>query len=57
MSVEAVLDALESTPLGLVAQEVQRRLAAIGPNELTERKRRTSLRMFCETKGAVEVGN
>ena len=40
------MEALRSTPQGLAAQEVQRRLAAVGPNEITEGKRRTPLRMF-----------
>jgi Ca2+-transporting ATPase len=48
MSVEAVLDALRSSPQGLDAQEVQRRLGAVGPNEITEGKRRTLLRMFAD---------
>jgi magnesium-transporting ATPase (P-type) len=48
MPVEAVLAALKSTPQGLDAHEAQRRLAAVGPNEITEGKRRTPLRMFCD---------
>src|SRR5262245_3895060 len=48
MSAEAVLQALESSPQGLDAREVERRLAALGPNEITEGKRRTPLRMFCD---------
>jgi P-type Ca2+ transporter type 2C len=48
MSVAAVLDTLPTTPQGLDAQEVQRRLAAVGPNELTAAKRRTPLRMFVD---------
>ncbi|MGH8064728.1 MAG: cation-translocating P-type ATPase [Candidatus Entotheonellia bacterium] len=48
MSGETVLDAVKSTPQGLGAQEVQRRLAAVGPNELTEGKRRPPLRMFLD---------
>jgi magnesium-transporting ATPase (P-type) len=48
MPVEAVLAALKNTPQGLDAHEAQRRLAAVGPNEITEGKRRTPLRMFCD---------
>jgi P-type Ca2+ transporter type 2C len=48
MPVEAVLTALKSTPQGLATQEAQRRLAAVGPNEITEGKRRTPLRMFVD---------
>jgi magnesium-transporting ATPase (P-type) len=48
MPVEAVLAALKSTLQGLDAHEAQRRLAAVGPNEITEGKRRTPLRMFCD---------
>ncbi len=48
MSAAEVLGALQSTPQGLDAQEVQRRLAAVGPNELTAAKRRTPLRMFVD---------
>jgi magnesium-transporting ATPase (P-type) len=48
MPVEAVLAALKNTPQGLDAHEEQRRLAAVGPNEITEGKRRTPLRMFCD---------
>jgi Ca2+-transporting ATPase len=32
----------------LDAHEAQRRLAAVGPNEITQGKRRTPLRMFCD---------
>jgi Ca2+-transporting ATPase len=46
MQVGAVLGALQSTPQGLSAEEAQRRLATDGPNEITEGKRRTPLRMF-----------
>jgi magnesium-transporting ATPase (P-type) len=46
MPVEAVLVALKSTLQGLDAHEAQRRLTAVGPNEITEGKRRTPLRMF-----------
>jgi P-type Ca2+ transporter type 2C len=48
MSLAAVLDTLQSTPQGLSPHEVQRRLAALGPNELTAAKRRTPLRMFVD---------
>ena len=48
MPVEAVLAALTSTPQGLDAHEAQRRLAAVGPNEITEGKQRPPLRMFCD---------
>src|SRR5215510_4928668 len=48
MSVEAVLEALRSTSQGLDVHEVQRRLAAVGPNEITAGKRRTPLRMFAD---------
>jgi P-type Ca2+ transporter type 2C len=48
MPVEAVLAALNSTPQGLDAREAQHRLAAVGPNEITEGKRRTPLRMFVD---------
>jgi hypothetical protein len=36
MPVEAVLAALNSTPQGLDAHEAERRLDAVGPNEITE---------------------
>lgn len=48
MPVEAALGALQSTPQGLSAEEAQRRLATDGPNEITEGKRRTPLRMFVD---------
>jgi P-type Ca2+ transporter type 2C len=48
MPVEAILAALKSTPQGLDADEAQRRLAAVGPNEITEGQRRPPLRMFCD---------
>jgi Ca2+-transporting ATPase len=48
MSVEAVLEALQSTPQGRSAEEAQRRLATDGPNEITEGRRRTPLRMFVD---------
>jgi Ca2+-transporting ATPase len=48
MTEEAVLATLQSTPQGLSAAEVQERRATFGPNELTEGRRRTPLRMFFE---------
>jgi P-type Ca2+ transporter type 2C len=45
---EAVLEALQSTSQGLSAKEAQSRLATDGPNEITEGKRRTPLRMFVD---------
>jgi Ca2+-transporting ATPase len=48
MPVETVLDALKSSPQGLDAEEVQRCLAAVGPNQITAGKRRTPLRMFLD---------
>jgi Ca2+-transporting ATPase len=48
MSGGAALQALESTPQGLHTQEAERRLAAVGPNEITGGKRRTPLRMFLD---------
>jgi cation transport ATPase-like protein len=48
MSIEPTLEALKSSLQRLEAQEGQRRLAAIGPNELTQGKRRTPLRMCLE---------
>jgi P-type Ca2+ transporter type 2C len=48
LAVEAVLDALDSTPQGLGAEEARRRLLTEGPNELREGKRRTPLRMFAD---------
>jgi P-type Ca2+ transporter type 2C len=48
LSVEAVLDALRSTAQGLRTAEAQERLATVGPNEITEGKRRTPLRMFVD---------
>jgi Ca2+-transporting ATPase len=48
MPVAAVLAALKSTLQGLDAHEAQQCLDAVGPNEITEGKRRTPLRMFCD---------
>ena len=48
MTVETVVDRLKTSPQGLSTEEARRRLAAVGPNELTEGKRRTPLRMFCD---------
>jgi Ca2+-transporting ATPase len=48
MAGESVLTVLKSSPHGLTTREAQRRLAAVGPNELTEGKRRTPLRMFVD---------
>jgi P-type Ca2+ transporter type 2C len=48
MSVEAVLEALQSSPQGQSVEEAQRRLATDGPNEITEGRRRTPLRMFVD---------
>jgi Ca2+-transporting ATPase len=48
MSVEAVLEALRSTAQGLRAADAQERLATVGPNEITEGKRRTPLRMLVD---------
>lgn len=48
MPIEAVLEALQSTPQGLSAEEARRRLATGGPNDITEGKRRTPLRMFVD---------
>jgi Ca2+-transporting ATPase len=48
MSGEAVLEAQGSSPQGLDTQEVQRRLASVGPNEIAEGKRRTPVRMFAD---------
>ena len=48
MSVEAVFDDAEEHAAGPQHQEAQRRLAAVGPNEITEGKRRTPLRMFVD---------
>jgi hypothetical protein len=43
MPVETVLIMLKSTSQGLETEEAQRRLALVGPNEITEGKRRTPL--------------
>jgi Ca2+-transporting ATPase len=48
MAVLEVYTALQSTPQGLAGVEAQERLAAVGPNILTEGKRRTAVRMFFE---------
>jgi len=48
MPAAEVLDALQSPPQGLATAEVQRRLVAFGPNELTQATRRTPWRMFFE---------
>jgi Ca2+-transporting ATPase len=48
MAEQEVLATLQSTPQGLRAAEVQERRATFGPNELTEGRRRTPLRMFFE---------
>lgn len=48
MQKEEVLQALKSSPNGLSSEEVQKRLAEYGFNELKEKKRRTALQMFLE---------
>ena len=48
MAVLEVYTALQSTPQGLAGVEARERLAAVGPNILTEGKRRTAVRMFFE---------
>ena len=48
MTVETVVDRLKTSPQGLSTEEARRRLAAVGPNEITEGKRRTPLRMFAD---------
>jgi Ca2+-transporting ATPase len=48
MTVETVVDCLKTSPQGFSTEEARRRLAAVGPNEITEGKRRTPLRMFCD---------
>jgi Ca2+-transporting ATPase len=42
MSVKAVLDAVRSAAQGLRTAEAQERLAAVGPNQISEGKRRTT---------------
>jgi len=48
LSMEAVLQALKSSPNGLSSEEAKRRLSEYGYNELMEKKRRTALQMFLE---------
>ena len=46
MSVEAVVEALNTSRQGINAEEARRRLTTHGLNVLTEGRRRTSLEMF-----------
>ena len=48
MSVEAVVEALNTSRQGINAEEARRRLATHGPNMLTEGRRRSPLRMFLD---------
>ena len=48
MSVEAVVEALNTSRQGINAEEARRRLATRGPNMLTEGRRRSPLRMFLD---------